>query len=148
MAMSDNYMEHNWKIAVGLLRETRATLAEREARITSLQTELNHEMGKGDLLREELGEREAEIERLKKENYLTGEGPSHLVPRVRLDRVTKERDEARAALATARAEALEDFIGSLFEECQPNNGDLFSRVDDRIRALASDTKGSRRGQNG
>jgi hypothetical protein len=110
----------------------RATLSEREARITSLQTELNHEMGKGDLLREELGEREAEIERLKAEKLETAH---------RWWKLTEERNEARVAVATARAEALEDFIGILFEECQPNNGDLFSRVDDRIRALASDTKG-------
>jgi hypothetical protein len=85
-----------------------ATLAEREAQhehekrllVGESCSHLKHIEALGRALRE----REAEIERLKAENYLTGEGPSHLVPRVRLDRVTKERDEARAALAKAQSD--------------------------------------------
>jgi hypothetical protein len=45
-------------------------------------------------------------------------------------------------LAKARREALEEAISVIFEECQPNNGAIFSRVDDRIRALADAKEGA------
>jgi chromosome segregation ATPase len=78
----------------------KATLVEREARITSLQTELNHEMGKDDLLREELGEREAELERLKER--LDEARGAFIDERADFNLAIKERDEARAALAKIR----------------------------------------------
>lgn len=53
----------------------------------------------------------------------------------------RERDEARAQLARVRAETLADVTSILFLECQPSNGDLFSRVDDQLRALATKTEG-------
>jgi hypothetical protein len=43
--------------------------------------------------------------------------------------------KARAQLQTTRRDALEEVTSILFLECQPNNGGLFSRMDDEIRAL-------------
>jgi len=81
------------------LDRARAALAELEAQITSLTTELNHEIGKGDLLREELAEREAEIERLRTQSGLDRKSAEAFNAWF-LD-AAKERDEARASLAKA-----------------------------------------------
>lgn len=39
------------------------------------------------------------------------------------------------ACAEARRAALNEALGVVFYHCQPNNGALFSRIDDEIRAL-------------
>lgn len=117
--------------------EARATLAEREARLDEYKREVERReeiiSGQDVVLRE----REAEIDILRAAYKLADND---------IMRIAGERDEARAALATARAEAL--FWAADIIEPEPDNNPWHPEtrkalIDaaNHLRALASGTKG-------
>lgn len=58
-----------------------------------------------------------------------------------LDKKEREANAHLIAAAPEMLEALKDIVSTLFQECQPDRGDLFSKIDDIARPAIAKAEG-------